>query len=135
MEIIEKRIAARLQRPHADGRLGTGGDYLLEVHLVALDFGSDGAGVLDPERDGLPGRRVQLCRIKTMILNFERKRHGVIGARRHNRQDRHHRAAQHVAASNGRPLLMTGRLIIVLLAQALPKVGQQRSFVNRRSKY
>src|SRR3984893_12981520 len=61
VEVIVEFVASGLQRPHIDDTLAVGSDHLFDPQRFALEFHRFGVEVLDPDRDGSVGRRVQLA--------------------------------------------------------------------------
>src|ERR1700733_7989541 len=81
MEVVVKIVAARLLRPHINDGFAADRDDLLEMQVAAFELGDDRIEILDVDRDGLTGRRMQFGGIELMILDGDRKRDCVIRAR------------------------------------------------------
>src|SRR6266852_6219882 len=64
VEVVVKFVASGFQRPHIDDAFAIGGDHLFDPQRGAFKLHGLGVQVLDPDRDGLVGRRAQLARLE-----------------------------------------------------------------------
>src|ERR1019366_3686596 len=76
VEVVVKFVAAGFQCPHIDDTLAVGGDHLFDPQRCAFELHGLGVEVLDPESDGLVGRRAQLAGLELALgigqLNLSR---------------------------------------------------------------
>src|SRR5579871_3337747 len=75
MEIVEELVAAGRERANIDAALAVAWHHFFNPQRNALEFHRCGIKVLDPNDDRPVGRRRDLARLKTMVLDRDLHRH------------------------------------------------------------
>ena len=69
MKLADERVAAGLKRADPHHALGFAGDYLLDLHRLALEFLRGGVVVDHRDLETLVGRHLDLARREAVVLD------------------------------------------------------------------